>query len=61
MTEKFRTVPMAGVLFDGYDDPLLDLVNSPLGQKIINWLGVQIPHISGMGYLVGVGYLFYSP
>lgn len=53
---NFRTVPMAGVTFEGYPDPLIDLYNSKLVQTLINITApnLPLPHVPAMGYFPNV-------
>jgi hypothetical protein len=61
-----RTVPVRGVLFEGYEDPLVTVLNSPLlkflddtfngGQSILPF---PVPALRKMGYFVDVRILFY--
>lgn len=52
---------MAGVTFEGYPDPLVDLVNSKFVQTLINVTApnAPIPHIPAMGYFPFVSDLFF--
>uniref|UniRef100_A0A914V2F0 Uncharacterized protein n=1 Tax=Plectus sambesii TaxID=2011161 RepID=A0A914V2F0_9BILA len=54
-----RTVPVRGVLFEGYDDPLISILNSGLFKEFlsdeaaqIKLLGFTVPNLPRMGYFV---------
>uniref|UniRef100_A0A8R1HSZ6 Uncharacterized protein n=1 Tax=Caenorhabditis japonica TaxID=281687 RepID=A0A8R1HSZ6_CAEJA len=50
--QPIRTVTVAGTLFDGYSDPLIDLMNSPLTKTLLDILGnpVQLPQVPSGGF-----------
>ncbi|CAJ0583217.1 unnamed protein product, partial [Mesorhabditis spiculigera] len=51
--QPMRTVPVAGILYDSYNDPLIDLTTSNLTKMLApdgKLLGVQLPDIEAMGY-----------
>ncbi|CAJ0943529.1 unnamed protein product, partial [Mesorhabditis belari] len=49
-----RKIPIAGILFDSYNDPLIDVINSPLYNLLLDKngfiFGVKIPVIPALGY-----------
>ncbi|CAA91027.2 SCAVenger receptor (CD36 family) related [Caenorhabditis elegans] len=50
--QPLRTVTAGGTLFDGYNDPLITLINSPLVKVLLSVLGnpVQLPQVPAAGF-----------
>ncbi|CAO4386106.1 unnamed protein product [Caenorhabditis nigoni] len=50
--QPIRTVSAAGTLFDGYNDPLITLINSPLTKTLLAILGnpIQLPQVPMGGF-----------
>ncbi|EGT46779.1 CBN-SCAV-4 protein [Caenorhabditis brenneri] len=50
--QPIRTVTAAGTLFDGYNDPLITLINSPLTKTLLSILGnpIQLPQVPMGGF-----------
>lgn len=50
--QPIRTVTAAGTLFDGYSDPLITLINSPLTKTLLAILGnpIQLPQVPMGGF-----------